>query len=99
MSVKNVKAFYQRLAQDEQFRAELSEVKSKEECSKFVQASGYNFTEEEFENYTAELLESSENETKYQDTLEELEQQELATVFGGFARIDVTIYGLPFKLF
>ncbi len=99
MSVKNVKAFYQRLSDDEAFRAGLQTVRNKEECSQFVKKAGYDFTQEEFESYTAELLESSENETKFQDALEELEQQELAAVFGGLTRNDVTIYGLPFKLF
>ncbi len=79
MSVGNVKAFYQRLAQDEQFRSELSEVKSKEECSQLVQQAGYNFTQEEFENYTSELLESSFNK----DELSDLNEKELEAVFGG----------------
>ena len=79
MSTENVKAFYQRLAQDEQFRSELQEVKSKEECSQLVQGYGYYFTQEEFENYTSELLESSLNEGDLQD----LNKQELEVVVGG----------------
>nr|AVH79519.1 Nif11-type precursor [Synechococcus sp. PCC 9341] len=81
MSFKNVKAFYQRLAQDEQFRSELSEVESKEECSQLVQQYGYNFTQEEFENYTSELLESSFNEGELSD----LNEKELEAVFGGIS--------------
>ncbi|MDJ0729010.1 MAG: Nif11-like leader peptide family RiPP precursor [Crocosphaera sp.] len=80
MSVKNVKAFYQRLAQDEQFRSKLQEVKSKEECSQLVQQAGYSFTQEEFETYTAELLESSLNE---EGELKDLNEKELEAVFGG----------------
>ena len=101
MSLENVKAFYQRLAQDEQFRSELSKVKSKAECSQLVQQAGYNFTQEEFENYTSELLESSENETQFQDALEELEEEELAAVLGGLRWADrfLSAYGLPFRLF
>ncbi|MGK7883728.1 MAG: Nif11-like leader peptide family natural product precursor [Crocosphaera sp.] len=79
MSAENVKAFYQRLAQDEQFRSELQEVKSKEECSQLVQGYGYYFTQEEFDNYTSELLESSFNEGELQD----LNEKELEVVFGG----------------
>jgi predicted ribosomally synthesized peptide with nif11-like leader len=82
MSVENVKSFYQRLAQDEQFRSELQEVKSKEECSQLVQQAGYYFTQEEFENYTSELLESSFNEGELQD----LNEKELEAVFGGIRK-------------
>ncbi|MDJ0658005.1 MAG: Nif11-like leader peptide family natural product precursor [Crocosphaera sp.] len=81
MSVENVKAFYQRLAQDEQFRSELSEVNSKEECSQLVQEAGYDFTQEEFENYTSDLLESSFNKGELSD----LNEKELETVFGGIS--------------
>ncbi len=79
MSVENVKAFYQRLARDEQFRSELSEVKSKAECSQLVQQAGYDFTQEEFDNYTSKLLESSFN----QGELNNVNEKELEAVFGG----------------
>ncbi len=79
MSAENVKAFYQRLAQDEQFRTQIREVKSKEECSQLVKRHGYYFTQEEFDNYTSELLESNLNEGELQD----LNEKELETVFGG----------------
>ncbi|ACK66690.1 protein of unknown function nitrogen fixation [Rippkaea orientalis PCC 8801] len=79
MSLVDVKSFYQRLAKDEAFRTQLQEVTSKEECSQLVQASGYNFTQEEFESYTSELLESSLNEGDLQD----LNEKELEAVFGG----------------
>ena len=89
------------MAQDETFRAGLKTVKNKEECSQFVKKAGYNFTQEEFENYTAELLESSQKETEFQDALEELEEKELAAVLGGLRLADrfLSAYGLPFKLF
>ena len=101
MALGDVKRFYQRLAQDEAFRAGLQTVKNKEECSQFVKKAGYNFTQEEFESYTAELLESSQNETKFQDALEELEEKELAAVLGGLGLGNrfLSAYGLPFKLF
>ncbi|MDJ0845904.1 Nif11-like leader peptide family natural product precursor [Crocosphaera sp.] len=81
MSLENVKAFYQRLARDEQFRSDLSEVKSKEECSQLVQQAGYDFTQEEFDNYTSELLESSFNKGELSD----LNEKELEAVFGGIS--------------
>ncbi|MDJ0658007.1 MAG: Nif11-like leader peptide family natural product precursor [Crocosphaera sp.] len=100
MSLENVKAFYQRLAQDEQFRSELSKVKSKAECSQLVQQAGYNFTQEEFENYTSELLESSFN----QGELNNVNEKELEAVFGGAIKpyippelwpIKLPAYGIP----
>ena len=79
MSVENVKAFYQRLAQDEQFRSKIQGVKSKEECSQLVQQAGYDFTKEEFESYTSQLLESTVKEGELQD----LNERELEAVVGG----------------
>ncbi|GBF80659.1 Nif11-like leader peptide family natural product precursor [Aphanothece sacrum] len=79
MSLVDVKQFYKRLAQDEAFRTHLQGVKTKEECSDFVQKSGYNFTEEELGSYTYELLESSLEEGELQD----LNERELEAVFGG----------------
>ncbi|EAZ92782.1 Nif11-like leader peptide family natural product precursor [Crocosphaera chwakensis] len=99
MSLSNVQRFYQRLSQDETFRAGLQTVKNKEECSQFVKKAGYDFTQEELQSYTAELLEVSEKEFKLQDTLEELNEKELAAVFGGLRMNHVAIYGLPPKLF
>ena len=81
MSVENVKAFYQRLAQDEGFRSQLAEVKTKEECSQLVQQAGYDFTQEEFQSYTYELLESNLNKGE----LEDLNEKELEAVFGGIS--------------
>ncbi|MEA5535813.1 Nif11-like leader peptide family natural product precursor [Crocosphaera sp. XPORK-15E] len=79
MSLENVRAFYERLAQDETFRSELQELKNQGECSQFVQEAGYNFTKEEFENYTSELLESSLDEGELKD----LNEREMELVFGG----------------
>lgn len=99
MSLADVKRFYQKLSQDETFRTALKTVNNKEECSQFVKKAGYNFTQEEFEDYTAELLESSEDETQLQDALEDLDERELAAVVGGLRTTGVAIYGLPPKLF
>jgi predicted ribosomally synthesized peptide with nif11-like leader len=81
MSLANVKAFYQRLADDEAFRSQIQNVKSKEECSKIVKAAGYNFTQQEYEKYTAQLLNADSNDNELKD----LNQQELEAVFGGAA--------------
>jgi predicted ribosomally synthesized peptide with nif11-like leader len=79
MSLEDVKAFYQRLGTDEAFRAQIQGVNSKDECSQTVKSAGYDFTREELEEYTAELLELTADE----DGLADLDEKELATVFGG----------------
>ncbi|MBG1267513.1 Nif11-like leader peptide family natural product precursor [Nostoc sp. WHI] len=79
MSLENVKAFYEKLANDEGFRNQIQGVSSKEECSQIVKAAGYNFTLEEYEEYTAQLLESAAGEGELKD----LSEKELAAVFGG----------------
>ncbi|MGK7941023.1 MAG: Nif11-like leader peptide family natural product precursor [Crocosphaera sp.] len=79
MSLKNVKAFYQRLAQDEEFRSQIKEVKTFEESSQILQQAGYNFTQEEFEDYTSELFETNSDEGELKD----LNEKELELVFGG----------------
>jgi predicted ribosomally synthesized peptide with nif11-like leader len=82
MSLANVKAFYQKLANDEAFRSQIQNVQSKEECSKIVQAAGYDFTPQEYEEYTIQLLESDSTAEELQD----LSEQELEAVFGGGSR-------------
>jgi predicted ribosomally synthesized peptide with nif11-like leader len=79
MSLENVRAFYQRLADDETFRNQIRNVESKEECSKIVKAAGFNFTAQEYEEYTAQLLDSDSNDNELKD----LSEQELEAVFGG----------------
>ncbi|HLP91817.1 MAG TPA: Nif11-like leader peptide family natural product precursor [Nostocaceae cyanobacterium] len=79
MSIEHVKAFYNRLANDEDFRTQMQNVSSREEGIQIVQAAGYDFTQAELEDYTAELLESAEAENELQD----LGERELAGVFGG----------------
>jgi predicted ribosomally synthesized peptide with nif11-like leader len=79
MSLQDVKAFYQRLADDETFRNQVKNVKTKEECSQIVRAAGYEFTQEEYEQYTIQLLDSDGNA----EELKDLSEQELEAVFGG----------------
>lgn len=83
MSLENVKAFYENLANDEAFRTQIQSANSKEECTQIVKAAGYDFTLEEYEEYTAELLESAAaDEGEFKD----LNEKELAAVVGGFTR-------------
>ncbi|MBE9197513.1 MULTISPECIES: Nif11-like leader peptide family natural product precursor [unclassified Nodularia (in: cyanobacteria)] len=79
MSLEQVKSFYEQLANDETFRTQIQGVESKDECSQVVQGAGYDFTPEEFEEYTIKLLESTGNEGELQD----LSEKELEAVFGG----------------
>jgi predicted ribosomally synthesized peptide with nif11-like leader len=79
MSRENVKAFYERLATDEGFRSQIQGVKNKDECSQIVKSSGYDFTQQEFEEYTAQLLESGATDGELMD----LNEKELEAVFGG----------------
>ncbi|MBN3962307.1 Nif11-like leader peptide family natural product precursor [Nostoc sp. NMS8] len=79
MSLQHVKAFYEQLANDETFRNQIQGVNNKEECSQIVKAAGYNFTLEEYEEYTTQLLESADSEGELKD----LSEKELAAVFGG----------------
>jgi predicted ribosomally synthesized peptide with nif11-like leader len=95
MSLANVKAFYQRLANDEAFRSQIQSVQSKEECSQIVKAAGYDFTPQEYEEYTMQLLESDSNDSELKD----LSEQELEAVFGGatsFIRSDERMYQLMY---
>ncbi|WP_445632623.1 Nif11 domain-containing protein [Nostoc sp. DSM 114161] len=98
MSLENVKLYYERLANDESFRTQIQNVKSKDECSQFVKAAGYDFTQEEFEEYTGQLLESIPD-----SELQDLDERELEAVIGGatsafiqFSLWDkILIYGGP----
>jgi predicted ribosomally synthesized peptide with nif11-like leader len=91
MSSQHVKAFYEKLSQDEVFRDRIKNVKSKEDCSRIVKAAGYDFTQQEFEDYTAQLLSGDDN-------LIEVGERELEAVYGGFLNLhgSVQIYGSPY---
>jgi predicted ribosomally synthesized peptide with nif11-like leader len=93
MSLENVEAFYTRLTNDEAFRQQIQNVASKEECSQIVKAEGYHFTQEELAEYTAKLTGSAPTE----EEIQELDEKELATVFGGwFGLRDLPLmYGGP----
>jgi predicted ribosomally synthesized peptide with nif11-like leader len=80
MSLENVKKFYAHLAIDEAFQARVNSANSKEECSQIVKAAGYDFTTQELEEYTAQLMDPS-------DDLSPLDKAELETVIGGFTAL------------
>ena len=97
MSLENVKSFYEYLEDNEAFRDQIKAAENKEECSRIVKEAGFDFTLEEYEEYTYQLLESTNSEDEIQD----LSEKELAAVFGGITgkqstRItDLQCYGLP----
>jgi predicted ribosomally synthesized peptide with nif11-like leader len=76
-----VKEFLVRLIKDHTFRSHL-ENSSVEERNRFLEASGYQFTKEEFETAAIAILESKER-----GEFEDLSEAELASVFGGYGGI------------
>lgn len=94
MSLENVRAFYERMASDEVFRNQIQSVETKEVGREILDASGYNFTQEEFEEYTEQLLESAKSE----EGLRDLNEKELEAVFGGATSVFLPI-GLPVLLY
>jgi predicted ribosomally synthesized peptide with nif11-like leader len=82
MSIENVKAFYARLAIDEAFRAEVEGARTQEKCAQTLKQSGYDFTQKELEDYTAQLLQVDSS-----DELKNLDEKELVAVLGGFQAI------------
>ncbi|CCI02432.1 Nif11-like leader peptide family natural product precursor [Microcystis aeruginosa] len=93
MALEQVHAFYQKVASDESFRSRIQSVNSKEECSEIVKAAGFDFTAQEFEEYTARLLESDRLEEEVKD----LSEEDLAAIAGGFIGSipKMLMYGLP----
>jgi predicted ribosomally synthesized peptide with nif11-like leader len=80
MSLENVKLFYAQLAIDEAFRTQVQSSKTKEECSQTVKNAGFDFTYQELEDYTAQMLNPP-------DDLSELGKAELESVIGGFSAL------------
>jgi predicted ribosomally synthesized peptide with nif11-like leader len=79
MSLENVRAFYEKLVNDEAFRTQFQAVETKDECSEVVKNAGFDFTPEEFEEYTTQLLKANPGEGELND----LNEKELEAVFGG----------------
>jgi predicted ribosomally synthesized peptide with nif11-like leader len=74
MAIEQVKAFYNRLAADPTFYTQLESTANKAECQQVVRLAGYHFTETEFEDYTAQLL----NTEKEIDRLESLDKKRIS---------------------
>ena len=88
MSLESVEAFYERLAKDPDINSQIQDVKSKEECSQIVKAAGYDFTQQEFEEYTTILLDLNPTD----GDLIDVDEKELAAVYGGLQA--VPLYGV-----
>jgi predicted ribosomally synthesized peptide with nif11-like leader len=94
MSLDNVKLFYERLSTDAVFNTKIQSAESKEACSKIVKAEGYDFTQQEFEEYTTQMLEEGSE-------LRTVDERELQAVMGGIKKvigwpIPVPLYGVVF---
>ncbi len=91
MSLNSVKLFYERLSADKNFSDRIQKASNKNECTQIVQAAGYDFTQQEFEDYTEQLLEADPNNSE----LESLNERELEAVFGGIGDPVIRpVYGL-----
>jgi predicted ribosomally synthesized peptide with nif11-like leader len=93
MSLENVKLFYARVATDKVFRIQIQQLERKDEGYQLAKAMGFDFTSQEFEDYTAQVLEAG----AVKDELLSIDTKELAGVLGGmlgyFPLQDVQIYG------
>jgi predicted ribosomally synthesized peptide with nif11-like leader len=76
MSIQSVKEFYVQLAVDEAFRAKVKGAQGLEQGMAIIQEAGYDFTAEEWEDYTVQILEAS-------SPLQELTEQQSEAVVGG----------------
>lgn len=95
MSLDHVQAFYQKVADDDSFRSKIQSVNNKEECSEIVKAAGFDFTAQEFEEYTAQLLEQD----RIDHDVTNLKEEDLVAVAGGLVGglIFRPMYGLPVR--
>jgi len=84
MSLENVQAFYERIADDREFLAELQASQTEEEGKKILAEAGYDFTTEELEEYTSQMLESTDAEN---NMFEELNEEQMTAVVGGFKKV------------
>ncbi|MGK7923574.1 MAG: Nif11-like leader peptide family natural product precursor [Trichodesmium sp.] len=92
MSLENVRAFYERIADDQEFLDQLQATETQEEGKKILEDAGYEFTTEELEEYTSQVLESSDAEDSI---LEDLNEKEMAAVFGGLSKTIIQpLYGI-----
>lgn len=94
MSLENVRAFYERLASDEVFRAQIQGVESKDAGREILKNAGFDFSQEEFEEYTEQFLATSTSD----DDLKDLNEKELEAVFGGAIAV-IFPGGLPILMY
>lgn len=91
--LEKVKEFWVRLVKDTSFRDRLAN-SSVEERNQYLEADGYNFTKEEFETATLEVIESKER-----GEFNELSEEELTAVVGGYtgdiSKRFLPMYGVP----
>ena len=82
MILESVISFYKSLVKDKNFRIQLKNASNPEEYRKIMQEAGYDFTQEELETATAQILEK--NSLRELSELSELSEEELEFVFGGW---------------
>lgn len=91
MSIESAKAFYQRVTTDEAFQTQLQSAAS-EERTVIIQEAGYDFTPEEWETATAQVLEAAEINRELNDV-------ELEAIAGGVSILPVVpVYGVALPL-
>ena len=84
MFLENVIDFYKRLVKDKDFRSQLESASNSSECRKMMQEAGYEFTQEEFETATVQILEKK-GLRDLDDGLSELSEEDLELAFGGIS--------------
>ncbi len=85
MSIESAKTFYQRVTTDEAFRTQIESYPTEERATVLREA-GYDFTQEEWEAASAEILQTTSSEG-------ELNEAQLEAIAGGVKAI--ALYGLP----
>jgi predicted ribosomally synthesized peptide with nif11-like leader len=90
MTIESAKAFYQRMTEDNTFRAPFEEASTKEERQQLIKDAGYDFTADEWQQAMTEIQAA--------DSDEELKEEELEAIAGGIIGL---IYGSipPFDIY
>lgn len=76
MSVESAKEFILRVGTDEEFRERIANASSPEEGKRIAQEAGYDFTDEDYQTATSQIIESESPEG-------ELSDEQLESVAGG----------------
>jgi predicted ribosomally synthesized peptide with nif11-like leader len=84
MSIENARVFYQRMTEDNNFRSLFETALTKEEKQQLIKNAGYEFTADEWQAVMTEIEGTDFNE--------ELKEEELEAIAGGF--IGATMYGV-----